>query len=326
VQPKHSAKWPWERAPFWIILAVIAGVGVGLASAGADGALIALACGFGLLVYGFDLLGEIAKVRRLKGLSKPRPGLDDWLPLGVCASCCLLALYLLLRTDEWRGATVTLAFFGSAVLFFAANIRRKRRERRLAGTTVTIAGGVDIYAGSGPSMLAIALGCCIVGSIIFFLGADFPLLMRLIGAFIALVGVAVSIAIWLGYYARQFLRFEPDAAIFGEPGYIYMRQRGYRYRVEWNNIASACSFDDDGIPCVGIRLRDVAAVSVNPPSQKPEFKQLTRNRRAGMRMHLVIVPGVFRMDGPTLAATLQRYAQDPSARAELRRIRTLTRP
>jgi hypothetical protein len=306
--PDAPAKWPWQRPGFWVVLASFAVLAIALTYAGSTPGITAFICGIGLAFYGYSVARQIEfKHRQLKGTLGRSPGVEEWTLLAVSLGFCAIAAFIMMRT-EWRTAVVTLAFFGGGTLVFWANIRRKLRERKWEYATVRVVGGVNIYI-DAPRMGFIALGCFIVGATIYFVGTNAPLLMRLIGAFIALVGVGVAIAITMGAYRRQFIRFESAAAIFGQPG--------YSFRVDWDNIAGVVSFDYASNPMVGVLLRDPGVVSVDPPERWTAYESLVRSNRATMDVDLFIAARLFGIDGPALASALQRYALDRDARAEL---------
>jgi hypothetical protein len=302
------AKWPWQRPAFWLVLALFAVLAIALTYAGSPPGITAFICGIGLAFYGYSVAREIEfKHRQRKGTLGRSPGVEQWTLLVVSVGFCAIAALIMLRT-EWRTAVIVLAFFGSCALVFGSNIRRKLRERRWEHATVRVAGGVNIYV-DAPRMGFIALGCFIVGATIFFLGTDAPMFMRGIGALVALVGVGLAIAIAMGFYRRQFMRFEPEAVIFGQPG--------YSFRVDWDNIANVVAFEYASNPMVGVMLQDPDAVTVDPPERWPAYERLIRSNRATMNVDVFLAARLFGIDGPALANALQRYALDREAREEL---------
>lgn len=266
-----------------------------------------LLIGFATLIGVVDSsLGRRRKGEQRKGTRALGPNVQDWALLGTSLAFCAVAL--LLVTHDWRAAVVTITFFGSCALVFWTNILRKRREKQWQGATVKVAGRVNIYA-KGAHMPAIAFGCMFVGSVCCFIGIDYPLLFRLLGAFIALVGVGVAIALALGFYRRQYLRFDPDAITFGE--------RTYRYQVGWDNIADVDSIEYADNPFVGIRLCNAEIVTIDPVQETEAFRKHVASNRALMNVDIFIAPRNFGIDGTVLAAALARYATNPSAREEL---------
>jgi hypothetical protein len=281
----------------------------------------AVLIGFALVIATVDIV--LGNRRRRLGLgateAAPRrrrlsPDAEDWVLLAISLMFCLIAAVI--ARQEWKGALVCFTFFGSCALVFGANIRRRRRERRVAGAAVRVVGSVDIYA-DGPKMRHIALGCLIVGTVIYYFGVDFPLLMRLLGAFIALVGLALIVPLALGSFARQFMRFEPAGITFGMPGNVLSRKRGYTFRVRWDNIGAVRSFDYHRNPFVGLCLRDLADVEVDPPAAIPRFLTLIKHRRSDLGFDVLLATSLFRVDRDVLADALARYVLNPDARAEL---------
>lgn len=243
-----------------------------------------------------------------KGTQELGPSVQDWALLATSLAFCAAGLFLLMH--DWRAAVVTITFFGACGLVFWTNILRKRREKHWQGATVQVVGRVNIYA-NGAHMPAIAFGCMLVGSVCCFIGIDYPLLFRLLGAFIALVGIGVAIAIALGFYRRQYLRFDPDAITFGE--------RTYRYRVGWDNIADVVSIEYADNPFVGIRLCNAEVINIDPEQETEAFRKHLASNRALMNVDIFIAPRNFGIDGTILAAALARYATDPHTREELQR-------
>ena len=301
------AEWPWQRPGFWIVLALLAALAIALAYIGAPVGINVLICGIGVIFYGFHLAGQVAcRRRQLSGRPWRTSSKQNWALL-IC-SLAFCAGALLNARHDWRAALVTITFFGACALIFVADILRKRRERRERGSIVQVTGGVNIPVESSRVGF-IALGCCVVGAVLFFVGVNYPLLLRLLGAFIGLVGVALAIALACGYFRRQFIRFDPDAFTVGE--------RGFRYRLEWDNFDDIAEIEFASNPFVGIRVRSVEAIVVEPPDRAPSFRSLIANNRALMDADVVIAPRNFGIDGPVLAGALARYANDDDARAEL---------
>jgi hypothetical protein len=305
--PRAAAVWPWQRPAFWAVLALLVALAIALRYLDAPVGIVVLICSLGLVPYGFQLGGEIARKRRQLSGRIPRPsGTEDWAIFIGSIALCVLGL-LLVRQD-WRTAIVTSTFFGACALTLFTVIYRKRRERRWRASVVRVTGGVDIPV-SASRFGFIALGCFVVGAVMFFVGVNYPLLMRLLGAFIGLVGVALAIALACGYFTRQVIRFDPDAFTVGE--------RGFRCRIAWDDIAEVAEFEFARNPFVGVWLRDLEAVIVEPANRFDSFLSRVANDRALMSADVVIAPRNFGIDGPALAAALKRYAIDRSARAEL---------
>lgn len=266
--------------------------------------LIVLGLIVGLADFLLDRKPSAQSVRR--GRVPRASGVEQWILLGVSVAFCVLAL--LIAGHDWRRAAVTIAIFGGCALVFFANIRRRRREKYWKAAIVRVVGGVNIYF-DAPRMGLLAVGLCFVGCVIYFVGSDDPLLMRLVGAFIALVGVGLAITLALGFYSRRFIRFEPDCFMVGE--------HRYRLRIDWDNIASIFLLEYASNPFVGLQLRDVAAVSIEPTARIINFMRLVRNNRALADADVFIAPRNYGIDGPVLASALQRYALNPEARREL---------
>ena len=245
-----------------------------------------------------------AKRAPIKGKIRRSPGVEDWALLAVSIGFCVIGL-LLVRYD-WRTAVVTIAMFGAGALTFLSIIRRKRREQQWKGATVRVSGGVNIYMDT-PRMGLIALGLCIVGAVMYFVSSNYPLLFRLIGAFIGLVGVGLAIFIALGFHGRNFLRFDPDA--------ITIREGRIRYRIAWDNCARVVEIEYASNPVVGIELASVDAVVVKPAMRGDLFLRLVHRNRGFMGVDILIYAGQFGIDGTVLAAALAGSLRPATDRA-----------
>lgn len=308
--------WPWQRPPFWIVLAGLTLLAIAFTYQDVPVGITVLICALGLAFYGYEVARQIEfKRRTMRGTTRGASGVEDWTLLGACLVFCLGSLVL--ARQDWRTAVVTITFFGACGLVFWGIIRRRRRERRSIGAIVRVSGGVNIYV-DRPRMGFIALGCCIVGSVLYFVGTNYPLLFRLIGAFIALVGIGVAIAIAFGRYARQFIRFDPDAFVVGDGR--------MSYRIAWDNVANVLGLEFANNPFIGMELRDPARVVVEPANQVGRFQRLLAENRALFGTDIVIAPANFGVDGPVLGGALQRYAFDQGARTELVRRDWLAAP
>lgn len=314
-QPVHrDAATPCIRWNRILVLALIAVLGGALAVIGAPLFVIALLCGFLLAAYGLHLFGDLYVSELFRRKRNDRwqhgpyrgPTIEDCALLIVGALFCLMAA--LMWPSDWRASLTILAFFGGCLLISATAVLRKMRERRFAATRVSIAGQVTIHA-AGERLYAIAAGMIIVGCIIGFVDPRTPLLMRGIGAFIALVGLAFIVARVTGVYRRQYLRFEPAGLVLG--------QRRFSFRVPWDSIADIAAGEYFSNPIVLIRLADSATIDVDPPSARVKLAKELLNTCALMDADLAIMPLLYGLDSPPLLAALLRYAGEPNARQEL---------
>jgi hypothetical protein len=297
--------WPWQTVAFWIVLALFCGLAVALAFAGAPPGIIALICGIGLAFYIYDVAARIT-VKRARRQRRSSGGPRDWTLFGISAAFCVLSL-LTLR-DDWRAAVGTIAFFGACAFVFSTVILRRRRERKWTRATVRVTGGINIHI-NGTRFACIALTCCLVGAIMFFVEIGAPIVLRMIGAFICLIGVALSVAVALGLHTRQFMRFDPEGLIVGE--------RAYEARIDWDNIADVVTLEYASNAFVGITLVSLESVRVEPATRIETFLRNVGNARGLFGTDLSILSGNFGIDSVVLAGALHRYATQPHARQEL---------
>jgi len=313
--PDVVAEWPWRRRAFWVVLGCFVVLAACLAYMGVPVRVNVMICSLGLVFYGYHVARQIeAKRAQMRGTIQYSPGVEDWALLAVSVGFCVIGL-LLVRYD-WRTAVVTNALFGGGALTFLDAIRRKQRAQRWKGATVRVVGGVNIYVDT-PRMGFIALGLCVVGAIIYFVGIDYPLLFRLLGAFIAVVGVGLGIAMALGFHGRNFIRFDRDA--------FTVREGRICYRIAWDNFARVVEIEYARNPFVGIEVASEHAVVVEPAARGDLFLRLVHRNRGFMGVDVLIAAGHFGIDASVLSAALTRYATDADARAELVKLKQLER-
>jgi len=303
----ESVRWPWQKLAFWIVLVSIAALGCGLAYFDAPGGFIAFVCGLALAAHAYSAAREVERIRELRsGTFKRGPLIEDWTLLGLSLIFCALGVVLL--REDWRVATVTLAFFGGCALTFITVIRRKLRSVDPHDLSVSVVGGVNIYA-EGERLTPIAFGCTVVGCVLYFVGTEYPQLFRLMGAFIALVGLVLLAMIFLGLLSRRFIRFEPQALLLGE--------KTYRYQIEWDDIAAIVELEYANNPFVALRVADLERIRVEPAQRRSHLlRDITRNND-WFNADIVLNAHMFGIDAPVLAAALARYANDREARQEL---------
>ena len=234
------------------------------------------------------------------------PTFREWALLAISVVFCALAL--LIWRSNWRQALVTLALFGGCALTFADIIARKLRDRRFSAQVVRIAGSVDIPAARGR-FAALAVGLTIIGAALCIVGTGNPWWLRIAGALIAVIGVALGMFTFSGLLARQTMRFDPDG--------IAIRQTHFGLRISWDNIQEIKAFEFSHNPYVGLRLLDPNNVAVDPPETLQKFAKQLRTNNKTFNVDIVIAPQKFGFSLPPLVAALARYVRDPSSRAEL---------
>jgi len=238
----------------------------------------------------------------------PRSATDRklWRLLATSTAMCLLSL-LGIRQD-WQSSIITLAFFAACAVVFLMIILRRRRERRWRQAAVRVVGSVNIPI-DRSRFVYIATALVFLGALMCFPGTGTPLLCRLLGAVIGLVGISLDVAIGRGLLSRQFIRFEQDAFIVGEPT--------YRARIYWDNIAAISLIEYGHNPFVRIELGSVAGVRVEPPQRASAFLRHVCRTRGWMSADVALASRNFAIDGVVLANALRRYATQPDTRPEL---------
>jgi hypothetical protein len=171
---------------------------------------------------------------------------------------------------NWRVGVVTLTLFGACALTFLATIRRKQRATRREMTTVSVVGGVNINA-QGGQLAPIAIGCIAVGTVLCFIDVDTPLYIRILGAFVAVVGIVLLALILLRVLSRRFLRFEPEALIIGEPT--------YQLRIEWDDVADVFELEYADNPFVALCVAGLDRVEVTPASRRDRAMRACMNNQ-----------------------------------------------
>jgi hypothetical protein len=230
----------------------------------------------------------------------------QWTLLGISLVFCAGAVFIW-QTD-WRTAVATLAFFGSGALVFLANILRRRRERSFSATRVRIVGGVNIFM-SRARFVSMAVGCIALGSVLYFVGTNYPPLFRYVSAFIAIVGLALLVLLLTGVLRRHYIRFEPEG--------IVIQGMSFGLRVPWDQITAVKPFEYADNPFVGLDVSDPSQIAVQPPKRQARFLRMLANSRGLMGCDIVIAPRNYGMDSPPLVAALARYVREPAARVEL---------
>jgi len=240
----------------------------------------------------------------------PRPSLSDWALLAI-AVAFVVSGAIILPHDRDVGI-VTLAFFGPCAALFTAIILRKLRYRRLRAEKAEIVGGVPIRQ-SRALLLAYSATLTIMGILLVLFGRSYGILFWTIAWMIALIGCALLLVVLFGRLASDYVQFDPEGITFG--------RRRFLFTVPWDGIAQVSSGSWHDNPAVFMWLRDLDGVHVRPvESRDRAFKQFASNM-AWAGAPVVLFPSQYGIDLPLLMIALERYLNEPSARAELARRR-----
>jgi hypothetical protein len=239
-----------------------------------------------------------------------RPSAREWLRLAIGIAFVLCGLFLL--PSNRAAGIVTLGVFGSSVLVFAIPICRKLRSRRPHARQVEIAGGVSIR----PSRVVLAVaGAWLagLGTMVAVFGGSYSIIMGACGVCIALPGFYLLFALTIGWLPNRYLRFDPAGITFG--------YRRWSYMVEWDNIAQVAAGEYSSNPIVGIHLQHPDLVAIQPPQHREQvYKRFAQNAMS-CGAPIMLNPFQYQMDIHLLIQALERYIENPSARAELSRRR-----
>lgn len=236
----------------------------------------------------------------------PGPELRDWGLLAIGVAFVLMGLIIL--PSNLNVGVVTIAFFGPCAALFAWTIIRKLRARRPLPLKVEIAGGVPIRQ-SVTHILLSGGTLLLIGVVLILFGRSYGLVFWSLAWVMALAGGAFLLARPLGWIGTGYLQFEPDGITLG--------QRGWAYMAPWEEIAEVTEGEYHSNPILFIWLRDLGAISVEPPQSRARaLAHLMSNTRT-MGAPIVIMTSQYGIDLRLLSAAVKRYAFDPSARSEL---------
>ena len=306
-EPPPEPRAPWRDPLRLIVPVMVVVLAATLHFVGSPLSVIGVlsALFLGIYAYTFALA-----VERFRDLTTPgrqrRVSVEDWGLLAISLAFCLGAAAI------WRNdrpvAIQTFAIFGGCTLVFIAIIRRKLRADRFKPTVVRITGSVDIPMKQGR-LIAVAVGCSIVGVAIAFADPRDPLFYRALGGFIALVGATLLVLLATGVYRRQFIRFEPDGIVVGEAT--------YRYRIPWDSVTAVAPFEYASNPFIGLGIDDVDRLEVTPPKRRRRLERKVRSNLKWFGTSILLAPLSYGMETTLLAAALARYVEFSEFRSEL---------
>jgi hypothetical protein len=240
------------------------------------------------------------------------PGIEDWLLLVVSATFTVGGLAIALGKGD-RAGFAAAAFFGGCTLVAIWSIVHKLRVRSNArATSVEVCGGVPLEARRAHK-LTTSVGVAIVGAVMAWFGAKIGTVIVVIGAGMALLGVALTVLLALNLLPRVFLQFEPEGLRFGQGSYTFL--------LEWNNIAMVAPGDLHGNDVVLIHVRDLRRLGATVDGAANGGRRLARLLRWNRKLFeadVALMPMLFGLDMALVAHALKRYISDPSARESLR--------
>ncbi|MCE3262972.1 MAG: rane protein of unknown function [Pseudoduganella sp.] len=217
----------------------------------------------------------------------------DWALLAIGALFVLASLLNVPR--EGAKALATLPFFAAIAGVGAWNILRKKRAGRLREARVQVADGVLLRPSrwrlAGLAALLLAIGLPIV-----VFGAHFGVVMKALGAFVALAGAILLGAVALGWLPAGYLQFSPSGLTFGF--------RGYAACVPWSEVAGVATGEFHDNAFVGIGIYDLDKVMLTPPHAAARFARTVGKCRAYYHADLAVMAGAYRIDAPVLAAAI----------------------
>lgn len=234
------------------------------------------------------------------------PTWRDWLLLTIGLTFVLMALIILPRKPDV--GIVTLAFFGSCFMVFLSNILRKFRFRRFRTVGIDVAGGVPIRP---PRWRVLLLGgwLLILGAIMVRFGATYPMMFRLLGGFVAVVGAALLAGVPMGWLPRGYLQFDSEG--------LTIDHGRWRALIPWDQFADIREAELHDNPVMLISVDDVEAIVFEPPEIRPRALRAIASTQAWHGAHLMIMTSHYGIDLPVLTAAIARYANDRSARQDL---------
>ena len=234
----------------------------------------------------------------------------------VVIGVAFVAMALVILPGKPDVGIVTLAFFGSCLMVFVSTIVRKYRFRRFHAVGIDVAGGVPIRP---PRWRVLLLGgwLLILGAIMEHFGATYPMMFRLLGGFVAVVGAALLAGVQMGWLPRGYLQFDQDG--------LTIDHGRWRAMIPWNHIAGVREGELHDNPVLLISVDDVEAIVFEPAGIRAQGLRSIDSTQAWHGAHVMIMPAHYGIDLPVLTAAVVRYAHDRAARAELAQ-RTLPPP
>lgn len=240
----------------------------------------------------------------------PGPALKDWALLGIGLG--FVAIGFSIRSIRPTAALGTIVFFGACAAVGWSNILRKRRFARLRPLSVEIVGGVALRPLRFKTAL-LGAGVLAVGLALLPLGLTGPIVVLVCVIVTITAGAFVLGGVVLGKLPVGFLQFDEAGLTIG--------QRSSSFTIGWDNIRSACpgEFHDNAVLLLSVR--DLGALSVQPPEAKNETIARLRSNEAWVGAHVMVMTGTYGIDLPLLVVAVERYVTDPASRAGLSRPR-----
>ncbi len=238
----------------------------------------------------------------------PLPSFKDWALLSIGAVFAILGLAILFKDTDV--GIVTFALFGSCTVMFAHNILRKYRFRRYENMAVTVPAGVPILT---KPHVPITLGAwlMVLGIVLTVFGGNYPAYFRWATVVMAMAGAGFLAAIYLGFVQLMALQFDPEG--------LRITQGRWRVLAPWDRITGVGQMEMFGNPTLLLAIHDSASLTVEPPEQRAKaISSMTRTEKNYGATFFIMTDNLG-VDLPVLAAAIQTYCDDASARAGLTR-------
>ena len=235
-----------------------------------------------------------------------RPKWSDFLAIVINAVIGLLGLVLLPSKPDV--GIVTASFFGTGAVFLGWLQWERYSDHKLALTSVEVAGGVRIYP-RRAFMVGMGVWMAALGLVMLVFGAVFSVVFQGIAAFIAFVGVVLTVAAMFRLYPAGFLQFEPDGLIIG--------QRGWQILIPWDAIYGVVQSEIQSNPIIRLGIEDPLAVVVSPASAQAKADKAMNGGTLTNWGPFIIFPMHYGIPSSVLAGAIMQYAKNAAARRGL---------
>jgi len=244
--------------------------------------------------------------------------LQGWLVLLISLGFVGVSLWLVIIGRGGTGPIATMTFFGACAavaVWMISSRRRILRQGADPSLEVSVRGGVPIPV-DRRRMVAISAGLIIFGLVLAAtggpIGDDFVTVSLLIAGFGGLVGVLLA----FGWRRGIALVFTPAGLRFQTPALAYL--------AAWGSIEEVSLRSMNSTPVIFLRISDPAALADaaevrrgDPVRARAKLARRLEQSRGWFGGDLMIAPSNYGLDAIVLLRALERYADDPTARAEL---------
>lgn len=242
----------------------------------------------------------------------------DWLLLAVSVAFVVVSLVLLVAGGHGTAPLATFAFFGMCSVVAIHSVRAKLRMHTLRNdrsATLFVTGGAPLVA-SRARAIGLSLGIAALGAFLTITGESIGAEFVVVSVLMAGLGAAMLVAFALGMGQRPTLTFTPEGLRFDGDTITYL--------APWDAIDVRLLTVQDQ-PFVGLWLRDPARVvstaQVRVADTVTERAKLSQRIEKSLRwngLHLTLSAPAYGVETLPLMRAMQRYIDQPEARAELR--------